>query len=439
MRVMYRSVCTVAALLVIGGPVAAQERRPRPLDESIERTAEAVAQAIERNVEQWAEDFERNAEKWAEQFERHAEKLAALIEARVGAAGQDSEAARRRREIQREAEQRRREIQREAEERRREARREAEERRREAQRQRSAQQRGNVRDWAEATEQFSRTVRLGRSGIVDIGNIAGDITITGGGGDDVRIDAIKRMRNPSEPQARTLLQELRIDVTERAGRVEIRTQHPRARTSFGEVTYTLAVPAGIDVVVKTFSGNLRVSNIRGELRAETVSGDVVVGAASRIQLAKTVSGNVEITGAEGDIVGESVSGDVILRGARGRSARLNTVSGDVRLFDADLDRANVRSINGDVEYNGRLARGGRYDLNTHSGDVRITPAGNTGFEVEANTFNGDIVSEYALKLTQQSNASGPRSVNRQVRGSFGDGGAVIALRSFNGDITIVKR
>lgn len=440
MRVLQRTVCTLAALVIVGGPASAQERsRPRPFDERIERTAEALAAVVERNIERWAEEFERNAETWADQIERQAEKVAVIIEARVEAADQDSDAARQRREAQREAEQRRREIQREAEQRRREARREAEERRREAQRDRAAQQRDNVRDWPEVTEQFSRTVRLDRNGIVDVENIAGDITITGGGGNEVRIDAVKRVRNPSDATARTLLQDLRIDVIERAGRVEVRTQHPRVRSSFSEVAYTLAVPTGADVVVKSVSGDVRVSNIRGELRAETVSGDVVATGVARIQLAKTVSGDVEIRGAEGDISAGSVSGDVVLRSVKARSATLNTVSGDVRAFDVELERVNFGSMNGDIEYGGRLARGGRYELHTHQGTVRVIPTGNPGFDVEASTLNGDVVSEYALKLSQQSETGSRRGLSREIRGTYGDASAVIILRSFNGDITIVKR
>jgi DUF4097 and DUF4098 domain-containing protein YvlB len=351
----------------------------------------------------------------------------------AAAAGlQDGPAARR------QTEQRAQETGRQAQQRARAARREAQERARQQRDEIRERAASNRRNWPDATEPFARTVRLERGAIVDIENINGDITITGGGGNDVRIDATRRMRHPNQERARALLPELRVAVVERPGRLEIRTEHPRVRGAVGEVTYTLTVPSGAGVVVKTISGDVRVSNIRGELRAQTVSGNLITTSAARIHTAKTVSGNIEISGAEDDISAGSLSGSVTLRGVKARSARLETVSGDVRLAEVELDRADVGTMSGDIDYTGRLARAGRYELHTHSGDIRVTPVSPSGLDVEASTLNGDVLSEFDLALSSRGGAGG-RGTSQTVRGSYGDGGAVISLRSFNGDITIVKR
>lgn len=354
----------------------------------------------------------------------------AHLRAEGAAAAQDPAAARR------QAQQRAQEARREAQEQAREARREAQIRARQDRdrlRARAAAQRASR---SEASEPFSRTVRLERGGIVDIENISGDITITGGGGNDVRIEAVRRVRHVSEERARALLPDLRVDVVERAGRVEVRTEYPRVRGASGEVTYTLTVPSGADLLVKTISGNVRVSNVRGELRAQTVSGNLITTAVSRVHMAKTVSGNIEISGAEEDISAGSLSGDVALSGVKARSIRLETISGDVRLTDVEVERADVGTMGGDIDYTGRLAKAGRYELHTHAGDIRVTPISPSGLDVEASTFNGDVRSEFELTLRSRADAAGRRQT---IRGSYGDGGAVVALRSFNGDITIVKR
>ena len=41
-------------------------------------------------------------------------------------------------------------------------------------------------------------------------------------------------------------------------------------------------------------------------------------------------------------------------------------------------------------FSGALARNGRYELKSFSGEVRVILAGNTGFEVDANSFSGDV-------------------------------------------------
>src|SRR5206468_9812113 len=46
----------------------------------------------------------------------------------------------------------------------------------------------------EQTERFSRKIKVGRDGRVTDGNIAGEITVTGGSGDEVSIEAVKRTR-----------------------------------------------------------------------------------------------------------------------------------------------------------------------------------------------------------------------------------------------------
>jgi DUF4097 and DUF4098 domain-containing protein YvlB len=450
----------MAALAIMSGPASAQSWSGQ-FERDIEQAAEALAERVERHAEawaeqaeKWAEQFEDKAERFAEKIERRAETLASKFEARVEGFDQDaSEAEQRRRELERERIQRQRDRAREQAERQREQAREQQNRQRDiqreqAERQRELQQeqqerqreqrRDNTRDWPEATEQFSRTIRFERTGVVDIENISGDIVITGGGGTDVRIEATKRVRNPRDGQARALLQEVQIEVAERSRRIEIRTRQPRARTTMSEVDYTLAVPSGVDIVVKTISGDVRIGNVRGELHAETISGDVALMSVGQVRAVKTVAGNIEIADTEGDVTASSINGDLILRDVKGRSLALETVSGDLRLMQVDVERATLGSVNGDIDFVGRLAKSGRYEFSTHSGDIRLTPVGASGFDVDANTFSGDVLSEYAMKGPRTESGPG-RGLNRQIRGSFGDGSATVMLRSFAGDITIVRR
>jgi DUF4097 and DUF4098 domain-containing protein YvlB len=300
--------------------------------------------------------------------------------------------------------------------------------------------RGRFAGGPEITEAFSRTVRLGRNGTFDLQNVSGDIAVTGGGGDDVRIEATKRVRAPNETEARAILAELVIQVQERSGRVEVRTDYPRRRNWSGGVDFIVSVPRDASVTLRSVSGTVKVSSVNGELRAESISGDIVASATRKLRMAKTVSGNLEISDAEADeFSASSVSGDVIVNKLRASGFDAQTVSADLQLTDVEVDRATLRSVSGDVEYSGRLRRNGRYQFQSHSGDLRITPADNTGFAIEASTFSGDVRSDYALTLQNPpGNSFGPGR-NRSVRGSFGDASATLTLQSFSGDIVVVKR
>src|SRR4051794_40495678 len=82
----------------------------------------------------------------------------------------------------------------------------------------AAYQRRDRDDREEQTERTTKTVRLGSNGELSLGNIAGDITVTRGGGDDATIDVVKVARARSANEARELLTLVTVDVTERGGR-----------------------------------------------------------------------------------------------------------------------------------------------------------------------------------------------------------------------------
>jgi len=297
----------------------------------------------------------------------------------------------------------------------------------------------------EQTERFSRKVKIGRDGRVSIENIAGNIVVTGGSGDEVSIEAVKRTRGD-----RSELGMVQVIVDERPGRVDVRTDHTRGRyrngTDHVAVDYTVTVPSGAAVDVKSISGNVKVSNVQAAVRAESISGNVATAGTPRLEMVKSVSGDVELTdaGADADLSAGSVSGSIHAKGLKARGLELGTISGDVLLVDVSCERLGAKSISGNVEYSGTLARNGRYDVNSHSGTVRLTLSGSTGFELTANTFSGTIRSELPLTIGGDRDPDvggrGRRGTgNRSIRATFGDGTAALIIRTFSGDIVIAKK
>ena len=168
------------------------------------------------------------------------------------------------------------------------------------------------------TEKFSKTVPLAKGGSLDLANISGDIVVTGGAGDQVVIDAVKRGKTAED------LKSVTIEVTATANRVEVRAQYPRERRNVNvSVDFTVSVPRGASVRVHSVSGDLKVATVDGGLTAETVSGDVVLTSVAQLETARSVSGNVtvETGGSDGDLSVESVSGDVVLKAVKARGHR----------------------------------------------------------------------------------------------------------------------
>ncbi|HEY7287603.1 MAG TPA: DUF4097 family beta strand repeat-containing protein [Vicinamibacterales bacterium] len=294
----------------------------------------------------------------------------------------------------------------------------------------------------EQTERFSRKVRVGRDGRVTVSNIAGDIIVNAGSGDEVSIEAVKRARGDSGQ-----LSSVRIDVQERAGSVYVQTTH-MGRNDHVSVDYTITMPASAAADVHSVSGNVKVTGIRGSMRAESVSGNVTATDTPKLEAAKSVSGDVTLSGVttEGDLSAGSVSGSVSARNVKVHSLELGSVSGDLTATDVACDRLMAKSVSGNVEYSGAITKAGNYDINVHSGDVRLKLANPAGFVLNANSFSGSIRSDLPLTIGGDSSArdrdrGGRRSGmdNHSMRATYGDGSATLIVRTFSGDIVISKR
>lgn len=300
----------------------------------------------------------------------------------------------------------------------------------------------------EQTDRQTKSFKIGAQGDIDVSNIAGDIVITRGSGNETTIEIVKRARGRSADDAREMLGLVQVNVTERNGRIEMRTEYPRGddmrrnnrRNVNVSVDFTISAPAGTRVAAKSLSGDLKATDIKGDLTLETLSGEVLISGASRIATAKSLSGDVTITDtqADGSIEASSMSGTVTLRQARAQRLDLGSISGNIVVRDVECDRAALHSFSGNVEYGGSFGKNGRYEMKSHSGDVRVAVAGNTGFEVEATTFSGSVRSDLQLQMLGAERAS-DSSRRRSLRGTYGDGSAVVAITTFSGNVVVTKR
>src|SRR6188508_279748 len=149
-----------------------------------------------------------------------------------------------------------------------------------------------AREGPEQIEKVSQTYKVGDGAALDLSHLAGDIRVTGGTGSEIKVDATKRVRHRDPEQAKRLLEALRVDINNFNGRIEVRTLYPR-RGSFGNnvsasVDYVISVPVGASVSLKSISGDISVTNVKGEVRAETTSGDVNITATPNVSVAKTI-------------------------------------------------------------------------------------------------------------------------------------------------------
>ncbi len=267
--------------------------------------------------------------------------------------------------------------------------------------------------------------------VVELANMSGDVTVTGGSGSEGRILAHRKAGGRNEAEARALVGQVRIEVEQHPQRVVIRAL-PADRANAYRIDYEITLPQGVGVDVRNASGSVSVEGVGGDVRVAAMSGDIKGQRLSRVRSMKTMSGDITIGNStlEGEADLQTVSGDVVASSLKARALTLGSVSGNVRVDGASCERLTARTVSGDITFASPAVAGGRYEMKSHAGSINVaTGARSAGFSYEAQTFKGSIRAEPGREPA----GSG---AGRRASGQVGDGSAYFELTSFDGDIVI---
>jgi DUF4097 and DUF4098 domain-containing protein YvlB len=269
----------------------------------------------------------------------------------------------------------------------------------------------------EERQKIDTTFAFEKGGVVDLGQVSGDIVVTGWARGEIKIFA-----SVETGYLESSFSSSRVRITVRSRRGHI-----------GNSRYELSVPIGTEVRASTVSGNIAVRGIAGTVKATSVSGDLEVRDATNSVEIESVSGDVHASKLRGRIRAHSVSGDLRLDDVDG-DVMAKTVSGSLEL-SGSVANFEYESVSGDITFTGDVKAGGSFRANTHSGDLRLTLPPTLGANVETQTFSGDFRTAFPITM-QPGDRGGVR--NRRMYGTIGNGGARIILETFSGDITIEK-
>jgi DUF4097 and DUF4098 domain-containing protein YvlB len=286
-------------------------------------------------------------------------------------------------------------------------------------------------------EKFEKTVALAKDGKVDISNISGDITVLSWNQDQVKIEALKISEASSLEKAKENTAKVTIEVVPEGSLLRIETKYPKSDKFWGgdsvnvSVNYKLWIPEKAALKATNISGDISAEAIGGAVALKAVSGDIHLTKAAGGADCNTVSGDVTVAEVTGSAFLKSVSGDVKASGVKG-SVEAESVSGDIGLTEvSEASTVRVKALSGEVLYRGGVSKQGNYSLKSHSGTVTLYIPADSAFDLEAETFSGEIQSDFEIKVMGKVSP-------KELSGSVNGGGAVLKVSSFSGDIKLKK-
>lgn len=191
-----------------------------------------------------------------------------------------------------------------------------------------------------SAQDFQKTYRIGAGGQIRIGNVSGDVIVTGYDGDSIVVTGTKKGRDRDM-----------IEIEDRSGtaNVDVGVRYPKHCNCDASIRFEVQVPRSVKYDfdhIASVSGDVRVTGVTGRLNASAVSGDV------------------HITDVSGSVSASAVSGDV------------------------------------QVEIN-RLDGSDDMKFNTVSGDVSVTLPGSLDADVDMSSFSGSIKTDFAIEVRSE--------------------------------------
>lgn len=237
-----------------------------------------------------------------------------------------------------------------------------------------------------AQDTWTRTYSIQPQGRLELINVNGRITAEPAEGAQVTVEARRTAKGSTDEAAKELLAKLEIREEVSDARVRVESRPPRLSGFAGhEIEWTVKVPKGVTVDLRTVNGGVRLTGLEGEVHAKTTNGGVKgTNVNTRVLEASSVNGGIDIElgrplDAESTVDLETVNGGVSLDLASESKATINAraVNGGVRVDGLDIQKQEQsNSFESKRRLEGTLNGGGaRVTISTTNGGVRLSRSG----------------------------------------------------------------
>ena len=252
------------------------------------------------------------------------------------------------------------------------------------------------------------THELDAQAIVTVRTVTGRVRLRGTDKSAAQVRTVKRGRDRE-------LVEIRVEAAK--DKLTIETHYPDRRGS-------IEVEIEIDVDVPKSAKSLGVEVVSGSIEVKDAAGE------SRFT---TVSGSLNIDGLQGSLTATTISGAIRIAKLSGTRAFVSMTSGSLE-GAGEVGELEIKSVSGRVSFD-MTPKGAAWSLKASciSGNMLIRLPESAGAKIDLKTMSGTLASEFELKDEKR---SGRDSVDRSLRGTFGDGAGSIRASTISGDVKV---
>ena len=235
-----------------------------------------------------------------------------------------------------------------------------------------------------AEDTWTRTYTLADKGRLELINVNGRITAEPATDDKITVEGHRIAKGSSDEAAKENLAKMEIREEVSGDRVRVESRPPRLNGLSGhEIEWTIKVPKGVVVDLRTVNGGVRINGLSGEVHAKTTNGGVK---------------------------GSNLSAGI---------------------FEAS-------SVNGgiEIEFSGTLDANASVELGTVNGGVEVSLPASSKATISARAVNGGVrVNDLAVERTEEATSFDSK---RRLEGTLNGGGAKITISTTNGGVRISR-
>ncbi len=242
----------------------------------------------------------------------------------------------------------------------------------------------------------------------------GNVDVSVSGGTAIKVDVTKRGSGDTPDDAKSDLKNIQVNMDQEGSTVHVTAQRSDKRTDVGNsgASAKLTVPPGSTIQIQTSNGKVTVS---GETAAVTV---------------QSSNGAIDVRGATGALDLKTSNGNITSNGGSDKIA-LVTSNGAIDATTTKEVQITATSSNGALRFSGPLSAQSKNTLHTDNAAVVVTLPAASSFTLDAETSNGKVTSDFAVK--------GDNPNDNQLKGTVGSNPqATLSLQTSNANIELHK-